>query len=87
MIDESRAESTVGGGQQAVELTADEMMAQCVAVESEGRRWLKGITSFVATRSRDADPSSAVQTAADMAYIAAFDRIARIMRSDQPVDW
>jgi hypothetical protein len=70
----------------AVDPTPDDMMAQCVAIESERRRWLKGITAFVATRSHDSDPSSAVQTAADMAMVAAYDRVARLMRGDDPID-
>jgi hypothetical protein len=64
--------------------TPDDIMAQCVAVESERRKWLKAITAFIATRSHESDPNSAVQTASDMAMIAAMDRVCRLMRSDEP---
>jgi hypothetical protein len=70
----------------AVDPTPDQIMAQCVAIESEKRKWLRGITSFLAGRSREADPSSSVQTAADQATIAAYDRVARMLRSDDPID-
>jgi hypothetical protein len=62
----------------------DDVMAQCVAVQREARLWLKGITAFVAIRSLETDPNSAVQTASDQAHIAAMDRVARLMRSDEP---
>jgi hypothetical protein len=64
--------------------TPDEIMADCVAIQSEGRRWLRGITAFVKTRSHESDPCQAVQTASNLAHMAAYDRIARLMRSDEP---
>jgi hypothetical protein len=64
--------------------TADDVMKECAAVESERRLWVDTITLFLAGRKRPEDPSSAVQTASDMATIAAYDRVARLMRSDDP---
>jgi hypothetical protein len=70
---------------EAIEPTADQIMAECVAVQSEGRRWLKSITAFVAARKSEPDDSKMVQTASDAAMAAAYDRAARILRSDDPI--
>jgi hypothetical protein len=70
---------------EAVDPTPDQVMAQCVAIESEKRKWLRGITAFLAGQSHEQNPSSAVQTASDLASVAAYDRAARMLRSDDPI--
>jgi hypothetical protein len=70
---------------EAVEPTADQIMAECVAIESEKRKWLRGITAFLAGQSHEVYPSEMVQTACDLATAAAFDRVSRLLRSDDPI--
>jgi hypothetical protein len=68
-----------------LEPTRDQVMAECVAIESEKRKWLRGITLFLAGQSHEAFPSEMVQTACDLATTAAYDRVSRLMRSDDPI--
>ena len=65
--------------------TPDDLIADCVRQGSEDRLWLRSVTAFIAGRSRELDPSSAVQTASDLAHIAAYDRVSRLLRSDDPI--
>jgi hypothetical protein len=62
-----------------LEPTPDEMMAQCVAIEKEKRLWLRSIQAFVAGRWNEIDTSPRVQFAADMATVAAFEAVGRLM--------
>jgi hypothetical protein len=66
-----------------VDPTPDDAMADASKIGSEQRLWLRSITAFLATRSSELDHSRGVQVAADMAYIAAFDRVARLCRGDE----
>ena len=66
-----------------VEPTDEEMLEECAAIEVDRRLWVRTITAFLAGRARKTpDQSQAVQTASDLAAVAAYDRLARIFRSD-----
>ncbi len=52
--------------------------------EVEKRLWLRAITPLLQLRARDSDPSGRVQLALDFMYIAACERVARILSSDLP---
>lgn len=56
------------------------------AHEHQDRLWLRAILTFLAGRSFDSDPSSRVQLASDLAAVAAYERISRIMHNDHVVD-
>jgi hypothetical protein len=71
---------------EAVDPTPDQVMAECVAIESEKRKWLRGITAFLAGQSHEEFRSEMVQTACDLATTAALDRVSRLMRSDDPAE-
>jgi len=72
------------GAADPLDLTPDQMMAECVAIEAEKREWLKACRKIMAGRTHDSDPSSRVQFAADLVYVAAAERAARLLRSDMP---
>jgi len=52
------------------------------ADEGSQRLWIRSITPLLKLRSRETDPSSRVQYAFDLMYVAACERVARILRSD-----
>jgi hypothetical protein len=59
-----------------------ETAAELFRNESRDRLWLKVLTPLLQTRSHESDPSGRVQFAFDLMYVAACERIARILRSD-----
>jgi hypothetical protein len=65
--------------------TADAVSA-FVDAEIQNRLWLKTLVPLLQLRSQETDPSDRVQYALDLMYIAACERIARILRSDLPPD-
>ncbi len=46
------------------------------------RLWIRALTPLLGLRSHDPDPSGRVQFAFDQMYVAACERIARILRAD-----
>jgi hypothetical protein len=79
------AEALASGGLDGREdaITADtEIVSECLDPEVQSRLWLKAIVPLLQLRSHETDPSGRVQFAFDLMYIAACERIARILRSD-----
>jgi hypothetical protein len=70
-------------GDEPLDPTTEELIESIVDLEAQQRLWLRAIVGFLSIRSHDVDPSSCVQTASDMACAAAYDRVARLMRSDE----
>jgi hypothetical protein len=66
---------------QAAEIAADD-----VDTDLKNRLWLKAVVPLLQLRSHESDPSTRVQLAFDLMYIAACERVARIFRSDLPSD-
>ncbi len=52
------------------------------ADEAQSRLWIRAITPILQLRKHDSDPSDRVQYAFDLMYVAACERVARILRSD-----
>ncbi len=52
------------------------------ADEGRQRLWIRALTPLLQFRNHDSDPSDRVQFALDCMYIAACERVARILRSD-----
>jgi hypothetical protein len=52
------------------------------ADEAQSRLWIRALTPLLQLRKHDSDPSDRVQYAFDLMYIAACERVARILRSD-----
>jgi hypothetical protein len=64
------------------EPTEDDMAAQVLDLEAQKRLWLRAIVPLLAARSHDSDPSGRVQFSIDMMYIAACERVRRLLESD-----
>jgi hypothetical protein len=67
---------------ESVEPTAGDMAAEAPDHEAGQRHLLKALTSLLALRSHDSDPSDRVQLAFDLMHIAACERVSRIVRAD-----
>ncbi len=65
-----------------VEPTADDVMASCVEVEAERRRWLRAITPLIEAYGSEPERDPVVQAALDSLVVAAVARLKRILRSD-----
>ena len=63
-----------------------EAVADLEHVDLKNRLWLKTIVPLLHLRSHESDPSTRVQLAFDLMYIAACERVARVLRSDLPGD-
>ena len=50
----------------------------------QNRLWLKAVVPLLQLRSHETDPSGRVQFAFDQMYVAACERVARILRRDLP---
>jgi hypothetical protein len=61
-----------------------EMVQECLDPNVQSRLWLRAIVPLLQLRTHETDPSGRVQFAFDLMYIAACERIARILRSDLP---
>jgi hypothetical protein len=68
------------------ELAEDDMAQAAIDLESQRRLWLRAIIPLLGLRSHDSDPSSRVQLAYDLMYVAACERVARLMHSDETKD-
>lgn len=64
--------------------TEDDLVASVIDLESQKRLWVRALIPLLQLRSRDSDPSSRVQLALDLMYIAACERMRRLLRSDLP---
>jgi hypothetical protein len=67
-------------------LEAAETAADDAHFDLTNRLWLKAVVPLLQLRSHESDPSARVQLAFDLMYIAACERVARILRSDLPSD-
>ena len=67
-------------------LEAAETVADDEHTDLKNRLWLKTVVPLLQIRSHESDPSTRVQLAFDLMYIAACERVARILRSDLPSD-
>jgi hypothetical protein len=68
---------------QADEVATDEEVFADLEHEAVASRlWIRALTPLLQLRSHETDPSSRVQFAFDQMYVAACERIARILRSD-----
>ncbi len=54
------------------------------AGDVQARLWVRTLTPLLQLRSHDTDPSGRVQFAFDQMYVAACERVARILRADVP---
>jgi hypothetical protein len=63
-----------------------DLVQECLDPDVQHRLWLKAIVPLLQLRSHETDPSSRVQFAFDLMYIAACERIARILRTDLSSD-
>ena len=77
------ADATVGDDKALEEAEA---ATELEHVDLTNRLWLKAIVPLLQLRSHESDPSQRVQFAFDLMYIAACERVARILRSDLPSD-
>jgi hypothetical protein len=55
---------------------------EAAATDGQARLWIRSLTPLLQLRSRETDPSSRVQFAFDQMYVAACERVARILRGD-----
>jgi hypothetical protein len=58
------------------------VIEEYVDPDVQSRLWLKAVVPLLQLRSHETDPNGRVQFAFDLMYIAACERIARILRSD-----
>jgi hypothetical protein len=74
------------GGQPPAEATEnedfDDDIPDFVDPEVQHRLWLRAVVPLLQLRSHETDPSQRVQFALDQMYIAACERVARLLRSD-----
>ncbi len=67
------------------ELADPEQDALDAAAEDvQARLWVRTLTPLLQLRSHDTDPTGRVQYAIDQMYVAACERVARILRADVP---
>ena len=64
----------------------DDLLAEVIDLECQKRLWVRALIPLLQLRSRESDPSARVQLALDLMYIAATERIRRLLRSDLPDD-
>ena len=63
-----------------------EVVEEYVDADVQSRLWLRAVVPLLQLRSHETDPNGRVQFAFDLMYIAACERIARILRSDVASD-
>ncbi len=79
---DSTADS-LADAQSEAEIDEDEDLAvDNASDEAQSRLWIRALTPLLQLRKHDSDPSDRVQYAFDLMYIAACERVARILRSD-----
>lgn len=64
----------------------DDITADVIDLETQKRLWLRAMVPLLQLRKGDSDPSCRVQLALDLMFIAACERVARILRSDLAAD-
>jgi hypothetical protein len=62
----------------------DEIVEEYLDPDVQSRLWIKAVVPLLQLRSHETDPNGRVQFAFDLMYIAACERIARILHSDLP---
>jgi hypothetical protein len=60
----------------------DDLAVDDAADEGRQRLWIRCLTPLLQLRAHETDPSDRVQLAFDKMYIAACERVARILHSD-----
>ena len=60
----------------------DDDFPEFVDPDVQNRLWLRAVVPLLQLRSHETDPSQRVQFALDQMYIAACERVARLLRSD-----
>lgn len=60
----------------------DQVIEEYVDPDVQNRLWLKAVVPLLQLRTHETDPNGRVQFAFDVMYIAACERIARILGSD-----
>jgi hypothetical protein len=63
---------------------AGDDLLEFVDVDVQHRLWLRAVVPLLQLRSQETDPSQRVQFALDQMFIAACERVARLLRSDLP---
>jgi hypothetical protein len=63
---------------------SEEMILDYPDADVQNRLWLKAVVQLFQLRSHETDPRGRVQFAFDQMYIAASERVARILRCDLP---
>ncbi len=61
-----------------------ECAAAVLRDDSQSRLWLRAVLPILQARTNEPDPVNRVQYAYDRMYIAACERVSRILRSDLP---
>jgi hypothetical protein len=81
---ERSSEELAGGPDRPEEESSGEceFVQEYVDPDVQSRLWLKAVVPLLQLRSHEADPNGRVQFAFDLMYIAACERIARILQSD-----
>lgn len=69
-----------------VEPTADDMLAEAVAIERNGQEWLELLVKSMQEPYQTPYDCPRVQHAHNSFLIAAYERMSRIVRSDLPQD-
>jgi hypothetical protein len=69
-------------GAEGDEQGGSDLIQEYLDPDVQNRLWLKAIVPLLQLRSHETDPSGRVQLAFDLMYIAACERIARLLRSD-----
>jgi hypothetical protein len=78
--------TSAAGSPEADEAMAADAASGLVDAEIRHRLWLRALVPLLQLRSQEPDPNDRVQFALDRMYVAACERVARILRSDLPPD-
>ena len=65
-------------------LDPEQDAVDAAAEAAQARLWVRAIVPLLQLRSHDPDPSGRVQYAFDQMYVAACERVARLLRADVP---
>jgi hypothetical protein len=65
---------------------AGDLVPEYPDTDVQNRLWLKAVVPLLQLRSHETDPSGRVQFAFDLMYIAACERVARILLGDLPTN-
>lgn len=65
-------------------MSVEQVIDYAVNEDLNQRAWVRTLVGFMQTRCHGTDPSARVQLAFDLTYIAACERLRRILESDLP---